>query len=399
MSRSISHRTLSVLLVYVVGFVLFSSWMALNSTREVGMPVFDSRAYYYAVQLAWQGENPFDFAAAQALALELTARPLTLTPYLYPPPSLMALAWMKPLTHDQSFGVLLLLGHLCLLGVLWMVHRSGGRWWTMALLITVWSPIHNTFEQGQVGVLILTCFAAAMLSRSPVGVAAGGLGKITPAAMLLWMARLRLWRPIVKVVAIGVGVYALSLLWISWEAQQDYLTRVLPALITGRVDTLGVPHPDAVTLNHSLGQFVRWTPGLDGHRAIAEGLLKLALVGVWFACPMRRPRAGAAALIVLITLMPALVWEAHFTYLLLPAWVGIESWSSLKRPWRALLVLSVLGCAVHSDWTEPIQWVLPELTGLWLVHKQLAALGLFAICVHQMTAEEASDEAAATVSR
>ncbi len=89
---------------------------------------------------------------------------------------------------------------------------------------------------------------------------------------------------------------------------------------------------------------------------------------------------------MLITLMPALVWAAHFVYLLLPAWIGVESWSSLQRSWRALLVLSLVGCAVHSDWTEPIQWVMPELTGFWLIHKQLAALGLFAVCMHRMTA-------------
>ena len=384
-----------MLLLYAVGFVLLSSWIALNGSREFGMPVFDSQAYYYAVQLAWQGQNPFDLNAAQALAVMQTGTSGSVTAFLYPPPSLMALAWMKPLTHGQSFVGLLVLGQICLLGVLWMAHRSGGRWWTMALLITVWTPIHNTFEQGQVGVLILTCLAGAMLSRSAIGVTAGALGKITPAAMFVWLARLRLWPEIAKGVGIGLAIYALSLFWISWEAQADYITRVLPALITGGVDTLGVPHPDAVTLNHSLGQLVRWTPGLGEHRVFAEGFLKLALVSVWFACPMRRPRAGAAALIVLLTLMPALVWEAHFVYLLLPAWIGIESWSSLKSPWRALLVLSLLGCAVHSDWTEPIQWMMPELTGFWLIHKQLAALGLFAVCMHRMTAPLQDSENAA----
>jgi hypothetical protein len=388
-------RTAALLLLYLTGFVWFSTWQALTSTRET-----DSRAYHYAVQLAARGENPFDLAAAESIATELTGRALSLTPYLYPPPSLVALSWMKPLTHEQSFVGLIALGHICLFGLLWMVHRAGGRWWLMAGLIGIWSPIHNTFEKGQVSVLILLSFAAVLLARSPVGVAAGALGKVTPAGMVAWMARLRQWRGIGRAAAVAAILYVPSLLWIPWEWHLDYFQRVLPALASGHVERLGVLPPDEVTLNHSLGQMVRWIPGLSAHQVLAELSIKLALVAIWFRRPMREPWAGAGALIVLLTVFPAIVWEPHFVYLLLPAWVAVESWAMLGRRWRALLVVSVVGCAVHSDWTEPIQWYFPELTPLWQIHKQLAALGLFSVCVHRMAAERSvyaqSDRASET---
>lgn len=347
----------------------------------------DFASYYYAVQVAAEGHDPYVTARLDDAARRDRTRK-TVNPYFYPPPFLLAMAWAIPLDLTTAYRVMLGLNELLLAGCLWL---TWWRWkvasWAIALVLAAWSPIPDNAWMGQANLVALLPALAglALADRRPVlggalvGVAA--MFKMSPALFLGWWLLRRRWMPVAAAIAAAVALSVLALPLVGWEAQLRFYREVLPGFGVG--DYHGLSVPISLPANHSIPDlFDRLWPGpnptrLSDAAVLASRLVTVALLALWAA---RVPRldAGPAlgALTVLMVVIPAYTYEHHLVFLLLPILVAV----SRGPPWAWVPIFFFL--AWPLEWLRWTQKQLPALDGWWRESKFLAEAGLFLLLLY-----------------
>ncbi len=391
-----------LLLLALVGHLLLQAgpaWKKVHGSKGAR----DFSSYYYAAEVALEGGNAYDTKALSAAARADGTRK-GVNPFFYPPPFVLAVAWVGAVSLQAAFelwfGLNEALLFLCLgLGV-W---RFGVPLWAAGALLCTWSPIPDNAWMGQANLLALAPALAGLAvarSRPVVGgvlVGTAAMFKMSPALFLLAWLLAGNRRAVLAAVATAVGLSVLSLPLVPFAVQRQFYLEILPGFSTG--DYHGLTVPISLQANHSLPDlWDRLLPdpgellGKGAQRAAALSLV--ALIGAWAWRVRHRPESPASigALTVLMVVAPVYTYEHHLVFLLVA--VGIAAgevaraagaarreghplravgwWASLAAVWFFL--------AWPLPWLRAAQAELPAgLSWLTRESKTMAEAALFAL--------------------
>ena len=346
----------------------------------------DFASYYYAVQVAADGGDPYARRALTIQAREDGSRRGGVHPFFYPPPYLLSFAWVLPLELDEAFHAWYWIEHLFLLAVmlaLWRWHPRPSMAFALGVMAASFSPIADNDWMGQANLFVLACVVPGLLlverGRWCVGGALVGLGcmlKMSPALLVAWWLLQGRWRPVAAAVATAVVISLASLPLVDLELQWRFYTEVLPGFGTGDYNGLTVP----ITLphNHSIPSLLHElfgggaTTRLEPTAAWLSRGISLALLGL-LAWRFRRPGADPVATlcqvgvaVVLMLVLPVYTYEHHMVWMLVPYAAAFAALSTrrLGGAWWALLLLAYLVQALPLDMLKALYPELKVLGGL-----------------------------------
>ncbi|MDP2316803.1 MAG: glycosyltransferase family 87 protein [Pseudomonadota bacterium] len=383
-----SGRVLLVLgLLAHLWFGLRPAWERVSSTPSGR----DFASYYYAVQVAADGGDPYDTDALDAKARAERTRK-EVHPYFYPPPFLLTMTWALPLSLPKAYVGMLVLNEALLATVVALcLGPFGVAPWAVALLLAAYSPIPDNAWMGQANLLALAPALAglALARRRPVagGVLVGlaAMLKMSPALFLLYWAVQGRWRPVAAAIATAVLLSVATLPLVGFADQLRFYTDILPGFSSG--DYHGLTVPITLPANHSIPDlFNQLWPGptrfrLSEAAQTGSAVVGLALLGLW-ALRFRGPPAhdpdpaAIGALSVLMVMLPVYTYEHHLVFLLLAVGAALT-----VRPGLLTLLIAFF-LAWPLDWLRAAQGAVhgvPYAGAVVRESKFLAELALFAV--------------------
>lgn len=383
MSRRSSYAGLGLFLVVFTTVALHTA----TTTRITP----DFLTFRYAVAAEANGDDPYD-PAALAAARERETGHTSVPPYFYPPAFLLGMEWTRLLPERPSYLLFVAVQPL-LLALTGIVMR---RWLKtpIPLLVGVGLtllPLQRSTESGQVNTLLLALITLLGASRSGTALALATLTKVSPVLLVTWLLGIRAWRSLATFAAVLVTAVLLSAWLVPAADWGRYLGTTLPALLSGDFgdDALTID----LTLNHSIPNVLdRWWPSPDRHHlhpvaaALTSGftLASAAFVAVRASRTDDFGRAALlGALVVVMTLTPAIVWDDHFVFLALPVTIAGTALARgrLPRRWAWILFPAYVAVALRPEWLLPVGWWFPELAAPALDLKTAGALVFGAACV------------------
>ena len=193
-------------------------------------------------------------------------RPFVLDYYAYPPPFLLAMAPLAPLSGDFPAQRALWFGinGLLLAAGLWIVARfidgpNAHRVLLLAPIFFASLPVLATLQVGnfQIAVVILAVLSMVAFHRRRD--AAGGallafaiLSKISPGVLGVVLLAQRRWRSAASAAAFGLAFFALSAALLGVGPIASFLTFTLPRLGSGEVFAFLDDEPFSILTNMSL---------------------------------------------------------------------------------------------------------------------------------------------------
>ncbi len=344
----------------------------------------DFASYYYAVQVAAEGGDPYVKRSLTKRARQDGKRKAGVHPFFYPPPYLLSFAWAIPLDLETAYHAWYWLEHLFLLAValaLWRWHPSRPMALALGIMAASFSPIPDNDWMGQANLFVLACVVPGLLlverGRWHAGGALVGLGcmlKMSPALLVAWWLLQRRWKPAAAAVGAAILLSLVSAPLVDLDIQWRFYTEVLPGFSSG--DYNGLTVPITLTHNHSipslLHELLGGGKGTDLHPTAGwiSRIITLALLAL-LAWRFRRPGADAVTslcqvgvVVVLMLVLPIYTYEHHMVWMLVPyaAAVAAAADGRLSRGWWVALGLAYLIQALPLDWLKAL-------------YKQLDALG------------------------
>ncbi|HJN77392.1 MAG TPA: glycosyltransferase family 87 protein [Myxococcota bacterium] len=396
MKRAVLGVVVAVgLLLHVVQLV--DGW---DRVRDAGHGR-DFASYHYAVKAAAEGQDPYDKTALSALAKAEGTRN-AVHPYFYPPPFLLTMAWVLPLSLEAAYETWFWLDSLFLLAALLALvkWRPGVPAIAMgAVLLASFTPLINNHVMGQANLPVVALVACGMLAeRRGRGVLGGVLVgvacmlKMSPGLLVLWWLVRRQFRPAAAACVTAVVLTLASLPLVGLDGQLHFYTDVLPGL--GEGDYNGLTVEIAMFGNHSIPNFFAqlWPGGrttLSMAARVGSGITSLGLVAgaFWW---LREPAddldhlSALGALVVLMLVVPVYTYEHHVVFAVIP-WVAVACavWEGrLHRGWIAALAPAYVVAAWQlSHWKVvalaqgPLsEWAMQEAKSLSLLLLGVACL-------------------------
>ena len=327
----------------VYGLALAFYCYKLQARERVDFPT-----YYTAARITFaEGGNPYGPQAFAAASREMGR---AIYQFIYPPPSLLALAPLAYLSYPAAKGAFSAVSALAYLGAIWLLlvrlTPLPSQEWRRLLFIAIaagYLAIYHasiaTLRIGQINLLTLLFLCLALLpmqSRAPAWRTALPLSiaillKTYPALLLLPLLLRRRFKEIILtcvfygIVALVAAAVLPSSAWVSWlfeivpsgsYARDASFAEPGNQNINGFVTRLFLPNPFCEPMLNS--------PALA--RPIATALALLAL-GVTVLVSFLRQRRGdaredgdveIAAFLLVIFLVAPLSWDSHLV-LVLPA--------------------------------------------------------------------------------
>ncbi len=283
----------------------------------------DFASYYYATQAAQAGQDPYDVRALSERSRKDGSR-RTVQPFYYPPAFLITQLWAPLFSLKVAQWGMLFFNEVALGASLLLLRRFGVGVPAIALMLATFTPISENLRMLQANFLTLALLLAGLaVPRLVALVGAAAMLKMSPALLLLDLARRRRWRDIVIVCAFAAALGVVSLLLVGAPFQQRFYLEILPGFLRGAYH--GIELPIHFPGNHSIPDaFARIWPArhpsqLSLEARIGSRVFSAAMLGLWAwrAGRVDGPRA-IGALLVLMTLMPTFTWEPHLVFLLLP---------------------------------------------------------------------------------
>lgn len=302
-------------------------------------------------------------------------------PYLYPPPSLLFLLPLAPLSHAGTALAVLIVNHLCVWLFLWLFVRrvldldlADAAFWLVSAWFFVFDPLVETIRLGQVNLLVLVLLvlfwtllrhgATPVLLAAPLTVAI--LLKVYPVIFVPYLAFRRAGAA-AWCLLYGIGVSLLSVFVLPASVWGDWVANVVPTGGLTRTP-FGLFSP-AAPHNQSLAGFASrlfrssefGAALLPAPQAAAPAayLLAGAVLALSFAAvvrgrhrasgvqgrtiPARRLDLEVALLLAAMTLVAPVTWNHHLV-LLFPALL-IGGRSLVERP---RLHTATIGAAVTA---------------------------------------------------
>lgn len=295
----------------------------------------DFASYYYAIEAASQGLDPYRTGALNALAKADGTR-AQVYPFFYPPPYLLSMVWALPFSlkgayqlwfwADGLFGIAALLG----LALWW---RSPALIFGAGVLLATFTPWQNNHEMGQANLPVLALLVFGLVAserKRPVlaGVLMGAacMMKMSPGLLVAWWLVRRQWREALAACAAALVLSLAALPLVDLQNQIWFYTKTLPSFSTGDYNGLSVP----ITMfgNHSVPNlWAQRFPGageLSSAARVAASLSNLGLIAAALALLPRRGddalsrMCAAGALTVVMLIVPVYTYEHHLSLLALP---------------------------------------------------------------------------------
>lgn len=331
MARPIRIALVTLLLV-VHAFGVASVWPEAVESKHGR----DFATYYYAVQVADEGGDPYDrVALAKRSRGDRTRK--SVYPFLYPPSFLPPMGWVRPLSMgaayllwfwlDEAFTLL-----AALFLTLWWRPLGGNVGVVVVAGIAVCTAIPNNHLMGQVNLPVLALALAGLWQESRGRWHIGGLLlgfavalKVSPALLIGWWILRGRWRAVfaslagvLVAVAITVGLYGV-------EPFVTFAVEVLPTFRSGVYNDLDL----TVGLfgNHSLPNVwdqIAPAPGKTLSRtaqiasAVTAVVVLAGLALLWRRAPTDYVAAAAqaAGVMVVMLLLPVFTYEHHVVWAL-----------------------------------------------------------------------------------
>jgi alpha-1,2-mannosyltransferase len=336
----------------------------------------DLPSFWVAAKLAFaEAHSPYDYDAMLAHGGEVGRH---VFPFLYPPPSLLALYPLKLVTWPAAAVLVAAANHLlalaCIALLLALLRREGDAPALTVLAMFLGAslltglPVVNTLVHGQSNLLVLFLLCSTWLAlrydRQRVAGAALALAiliKPSPAIFLLYLAARRSWRALGASVLALVAAAAATLALLPSGLWRTWLLEIRPSLGYGR-QPLHLFSP-ACASNQSLNALVSrffLEPAclpIDAPLPIAGRALAYALaiaVLVLSLNAVRRTHRGAALtsieaadlgfclFLATMFLTGSLSWEHHLVFAM-PGWRSscFRPYASPAAPasWRASLLV------------------------------------------------------------
>ncbi len=361
----------------------------------------DFASYYYAVQVAADGGDPYDTRLLSKSARQDGTR-RGVHPFFYPPPYLLTMAWALPLDLSEAYHLWYWLDSLFLLASLLALWRwMPGPWMAggIGVALASFTPIWDTHWMGQANLAVLALVAWGLLwveTRGDrrfhvLGGALVGLAcmmKMSPGLLVAWWLIRRRWAAAVAACGSAVLLSLATLPLLGLEGQLRFYTEVLPSFASGEYHGLSVP----ITLygNHSIPNLVVQLVAALGEPAQGGAMQPLArtlsslvngvlMGGALFSLRLGRDglfAAGAAGcLVVLMLLVPPYTYEHHMVLLLVPlaACMGGLQRGFLSRRWLIGLVPSYGMLAWQLQDMKRFARGLPDGLQWWLQEGKFAA--------------------------
>ena len=228
-------------------------------------------AYFIAAQSA--GHVPDIYASSLYTAPDddpakvrksLMIGPFGIDVYEYPPPFLLLSRATNLLAPDFSSNRMLwfaLNGIVILIAMIVVARSLGPIAGTRALLLApmVWAalPMLNTFQKGNIQLMIIAIAMLAMVLLKKQRLFSGGLllayaiaGKIYPGMLLVYLIVRRRWRAVAFTIAWGIVLVLITLLITGWDAYIAFLHH-LPRLLSGEAFP-AFRNPSATAINLSI---------------------------------------------------------------------------------------------------------------------------------------------------
>lgn len=325
----------------------------------------DFASYHYAYAVAADGGDPYDKAALADAAQAEGARQ-GVHPFFYPPPFLLGMGWTGGLGVHDAYLRWFWFDELCAVLVtsaLAWSWRGLGRTAVFGVVgvAAVMTAIPNNHVMGQANLPVLLLVVLGLWAeargRAWVGGALLGaacMAKMSPALFVAWWLLRGRRQAVAASVVTAVALTALSLMLVGPALQVRFYTEVLPTFSSGSYNGLTV----GLNLfgNHSLPNLFDdlWPAGpkhllLSSTAQAATVLSSLALVGLTAWRFWRPPRDGVetaaqlGAVAALMLLVPAITYEHHLVWLLMPgmAAIGAVSAGRLSRGWGIAVAIAL----------------------------------------------------------
>ena len=381
MKRALPWLLLACLVAY--GVQALGPWKA--RTWRAGH-ARDFASYYYAVQVAGDGGDPYVRKALSQRARQDGTRKSGVHPFFYPPPYVLSFAWVLPLELGTAYHAWYWMEHLFLLAVLlalWRWHPSRPMALALGIMAASFSPIPDNDWMGQANLFVLACVVPGLLlverGKWHAGGALVGLGcmlKMSPALLVAWWLLQGRWKPAAAAVAAALLLSVASLPLVDLATQWRFFTEVLPGFGTG--DYNGLTVPITLTHNHSIPSLLHELFGGGAttklHATagwVSRGITVALLAGL--AWRFRKPGADPLAalcqvgvVVVLMLVLPVYTYEHHMVWMLLPYAAAFAALADrrLGRVWWVLLVGAYLVQALPLDLLKALYKELGFLGGL-----------------------------------
>jgi len=258
--KTVAVVVISACFAWHILAVLAPAWVTVGAKPSWGR---DFKTYYYAMDVAWYGGDPYDKRALSANA-RADDVPGGTHPFLYPPPFLLVMLWSVPLDLQAAYRGWFWLDELWLVAAvlaLW-------RWWrplgtsvavSLAIAVAVFTAIPANHVMGQANfpglALALLGLWADARDRKVLGgalVGAACMVKMSPALFVAWWLLKGNWRAAFTACATA-GLLSIAVLPIlSLGNQLGFYTEVLPTFGSGRYNGLTVRDGIGMFGNHSI---------------------------------------------------------------------------------------------------------------------------------------------------
>ena len=363
-----------------------------------GRQVRDFKSYYYAVEVAAAGKDPYKTPNLHLAAVQDGV--LGVHPFFYPPPFVGAMAWTRAVDVHTAYRIWFWLDEAATL----LAALILGLWWRrlgtavpvlLAIFVATMTAIPNNHLMGQVNLPVLALALGGLMAeergRDDLGGVLVGIAcmlKMSPALLVLWWllrGRTRAVRAAV-VTALVLSVAVLPL--VSFDVQWRFYTEILPKFGSGEYNGLRVP----IHLfgNHSLPDLANAIFPGGGHRlstnarALSLIAISLLLGGTYWHFRVEPVDAWAAAgqisaIMVAMLLVPVYTYEHHLVWAL-PAMTlaaGAVVHGKLPRAWALPVLLACVALCAELSWlktewaeagrTTPLAWGLREVKTAGLI--------------------------------
>jgi alpha-1,2-mannosyltransferase len=240
--------------------------------------------------------------------------------YLYPPPFALALVPLAilPGTVVPTLAWTALAIAAVVLAIAVLPVRSWVRW-TLLLVAGLTWPVLYAVKLGQVGPLLLLCFAVAWrgIDRPiPLGlsIAVGTLIKLQPVLLVPWALVVGRWRAAATAVLVIAGACAVSLAVVGTSAWADYVE-----LLRRVSDPVTTPHavsPGAIAYQLGLS-----LPAASVVQWVTLAAVAVLALHAW----LRRDAVSSLVVTAVATqLVSPIVWDHYAIVLLLPVALVLE---------------------------------------------------------------------------
>jgi hypothetical protein len=358
----------SVVLLLMVACMAWHMLAVLDHWRQAHREQHgrDFASYYYAVDVGFEGGNPYDKRSLGASSRDDETRK-SVHPFFYPPPFVLVSTWMRPLDLVTAYRVWFWLDE----AFLWLSLLVLARWWrplgelvpvSLALMVAALTAIPNNHLMGQANLPVLLLVLLALKTdeedRTTLAGALMGLAcmlKMSPALFVAWWLLRGRWASALWSCVAAVVYSLLTLPLVGIEHQWHFYTAVLPGFGSGDYNGLAV----GIDLfgNHSLPNlYDGWFPNpaqrdlsLSGPARVLSSLSLVALVAAtgWLlrAAPADRlARAGhVGAVGAVMLLVPVFTYEHHLVWLMPAAVVSVVALGQgrLSPGWAAPIGLAL----------------------------------------------------------